>query len=94
MFSRRDEISRDELCLDYNSDSKNPEEKFNIYTRHCHGEGGNQKWLYENGMIKFPKMNGCLEMSSNGDSKQISVQPCSQNSTRQMWKWSKRLTKL
>jgi hypothetical protein len=91
LLTKSGEVRRDSLCLDYNDESKDPDEKFKIYTRECHSMGGNQKWAYEDRMIRHVESNWCLEMVGNNQSSpKIVVEPCNQNNINQLWKWPKR----
>ena len=51
-YSKNNEIRRDDACIDYASGMKGLKEPDKIITYPCHGEKGNQEWIY-NDVISY-----------------------------------------
>lgn len=45
-FSRSNEIRRDDICIDYPGGKADVNKENKVITYPCHGEKGNQEWLY------------------------------------------------
>ena len=45
-FSKESEIRRDDICLDYPGGLRDVNQPDKIITFPCHGEKGNQEWIY------------------------------------------------
>jgi polypeptide N-acetylgalactosaminyltransferase len=87
MMSKNGEIRRDERCLDYAGGRGSLGVKEKIVAITCHNQGGNQKWSYDNGMIKH-ESGFCLEVGE--DKVAMYMQECDPANNRQVWKWRKR----
>lgn len=86
-MSKNGEIRRDEHCLDYAGGRGALGVKDKIISMACHSQGGNQKWIYENGLIKH-ESGFCIEI---GDDKvSMYMAECNPANSRQVWKWRKR----
>ena len=86
MMSKNGEIRRDEHCLDYAGGRTHLGVKEKIISMACHNQGGNQKWTFENGLIKHDS-SFCMELSK--DKVGIFMQECNPSNTYQVWKWRK-----
>jgi polypeptide N-acetylgalactosaminyltransferase len=46
-YSKNNEIRRDDICVDYPGGLKDAQKPEKVITYPCHGEKGNQEWVYE-----------------------------------------------
>ena len=90
-MSKNGEIRRDKHCLDYPGGRTHLGVKEKIISWTCHNQGGNQKWTFENDLIKHHS-GFCMELSQ--DKKSIFMQECDPSNTHQVWKWRRRDKKL
>ncbi|KAJ8314274.1 hypothetical protein KUTeg_008835, partial [Tegillarca granosa] len=76
LFTKRLEIRHDYGCFDYNGEI--------LQVAGCHGQGGNQKWVYKNNQLFHVATGLCLELIHNGPS--LSMNKCTGN-IGQIWYW-------
>jgi hypothetical protein len=86
-------IQKDTICMDFNQDRKDTNERNKVFTWPCHNDGVFQKWSHENGMIKHLSANLCLELSENNN-EMLFMKPCDQMNQYQKWKWARRERKV
>jgi hypothetical protein len=86
-MSKTGEIRRDEMCLDFDGKDMSRGKKDKVITYECHGEGGNQKWYFENGLIRH-NSGACLELAP--DDKRVFMDDCDIRNKNQIWQWRKR----
>lgn len=53
-YSKENEIRRDDVCLDYPGGQRDINQPDKIITYPCHGEKGNQEWIYTKVNKKIP----------------------------------------
>ncbi len=53
MLSSTGEIRRDEACLDYSGGIKNANKDDTVILASCHGQKGNQNWIYNEVCLIF-----------------------------------------
>ena len=87
-MSKLGEIRPERHCLDYAGEKYGLGVKDKILIRHCHGQGGNQKWRVQNEQI-IHESGYCIELGT--DKVGIYMQECDVNNPRQLWKWRKRV---
>jgi polypeptide N-acetylgalactosaminyltransferase len=86
MMSKTGEIRRDEMCLDFSSQKNSLRKKDKLITYSCHGSEGNQKWYFENGLLRHDSGN-CIEIDPAD--KKLFMNECDIRNGHQIWKWKK-----
>jgi hypothetical protein len=95
MLTKLGEIKKDPLCIDYNKDRTDVEDKTRIYTYYCHRDNPfpYQKWSFENGLLKHEGTGLCLELNRTHH-EFLNMRQCNILNKYQRWKWPKRVPKL
>lgn len=88
-MSKRNEIRREEKCLDYAGGQVNLRQPEKIQSVACHSMQGNQMWFYQDQMIRHAS-GYCMELSSNNDH-DIYMAMCEPSNPNQKWSWKKRM---
>ncbi|CAF0710702.1 unnamed protein product [Brachionus calyciflorus] len=84
-YSKENEIRRDDICLDYPGGLRDVNQPDKIITFPCHGEKGNQEWIYTKEKQLIHKLsNLCIELN---ESKQLVMATCSMSNSGQIWNW-------
>jgi hypothetical protein len=84
MMSKTGEIRRDEVCLDYSDNKSNRYKNDKIITFKCHGQEGNQKWYFEDGLIRH-NSDYCIEVDPVN--RKLFMNECDVQNDHQKWEW-------
>ena len=83
-MSKLGEIRGENECFDYAGDLQNLYKENTLKQISCHGDGGNQHWVYNNGRIRNDK-NFCVEL--NKKTNILYMAKCDEKYEGQAWEW-------
>lgn len=88
-YSKANEIRIDDACFDYASGKSGRNVAGKIITFGCHGQRGNQQFIYKNNQIYHPNSDLCLKSLLGNDKADLVMSDCDENDPNQIWPWSK-----
>lgn len=89
-YSKANEIRIDDACVDYPASQSGKNLPNKIITFGCHGQRGNQEFIYTNNKQLFhPGSQLCMQRNPNGKSLELVMSDCNKDDARQLWNWGR-----
>jgi hypothetical protein len=85
-YTKKNEIRRDDVCLDYAGFTSGVNIEDKVITYSCHNSKGNQQWQYDKDkkQILHTHSQLCLQMNSNS---KVVMSECDIQKTNQQWQF-------